>query len=724
MLRECWLTALSLGAASAGAVRTDAFAQISAWGAAESGQTSVPQTYGDIIRVAAGGRHSAALNRYGGLAMWGDNSDGQCNVPPTVRVTDVALGQSHTVALTTGGVRCWGDNSSGQCNVPWDSSLSGVVAVAAGHHHSLALMADGTARGWGTWPICDVPRSIQGNVIAIDGGGMHSLALLKGGTVAAWGSDHAGQASVPPDLGNVVAVAAGAAFSLALTAEGTVRAWGSNTHLQCDPPGHAGAMARIDAGDEHAVALRSDGTVFAWGRNDSWQAGGQGPADQGQVAAGGNHTVSARTVGTPSGPIIERWAAPASGGGLPSIQEAIDSVPLNVPLRLMLIPGTYRGADHAIAVAVDRTIEIIGPYGPSVTVIDGEHARRGIMHLGTSAHSLKVRGISFMRCVGTRIGTPVFVDPQGGAIRSTSGTGLTVESCRFTDCLRMAGPEAASYNGSAILWDGPRFPPSQQPAELGPHLASITACEFERCEAGAVILSGWRCRVTGCTFRECNHGWSGALGAVNCSVDACTFESNHGDAWGGGLLLAYSDIPTQVTNCTFVGNSSPRGGAICDLRSAWNLPDDRRSKVTNCTFAGNSVTPTAPGGLSGGGALFFCAASDIDGCTFVGNRGLFGRALRADVLPARFSNCTFDTCCPVWPADAVDWGPGNEFEERCIDCAGDIECDGLVDGIDLGIMLSRWGPSAKGDVADINLDGAVDGVDLGLLLATWGACPQ
>ena len=146
--------------------------------------------------------------------------------------------------------------------------------------------------------------------------------------------------------------------------------------------------------------------------------------------------------------------------------------------------------------------------------------------------------------------------------------------------------------------------------------------------------------------------------------------------------------------------------------------------MTNCTFVDNTVTPTAQAGLSGGGALFFCAASDIEGCTFVGNSGLFGRALRADMLPARFSNSTFDTCCPAWPIDAVTWGTDNEFDERCIDCAGDIECDGLVDGVDLGIMLSRWGPAAKGDVADINLDGAVDGVDLGLLLATWGVCPQ
>ena len=41
----------------------------------------------------------------------------------------------------------WGDNDYGQCNVP--AGLSGVVAVAAGAYHSLALKADGTVVAWG-----------------------------------------------------------------------------------------------------------------------------------------------------------------------------------------------------------------------------------------------------------------------------------------------------------------------------------------------------------------------------------------------------------------------------------------------------------------------------------------------------------------------------------------------------------------------------------------------
>lgn len=45
----------------------------------------------------------------------------------------------------------------------------------------------------------------------------------------------------------------------------------------------------------------------------------------------------------------------------------------------------------------------------------------------------------------------------------------------------------------------------------------------------------------------------------------------------------------------------------------------------------------------------------------------------------------------------------------------DFNGDGLVNGLDLGVLLSGWG-SAQGD---INGDGTTDGADLGLVLSAW-----
>ncbi|MFM9144390.1 MAG: cytochrome c peroxidase [Phycisphaerales bacterium] len=64
------------------------------------------------------------------------------------------------------------------------------------------------------------------------------------------------------------------------------------------------------------------------------------------------------------------------------------------------------------------------------------------------------------------------------------------------------------------------------------------------------------------------------------------------------------------------------------------------------------------------------------------------------------------------------------FEERIATSAalGDLNRDGSVDGIDLGLLLSSWGPCpASGACAgDLTADGSVDGVDLGMLLSRWG----
>ncbi len=58
----------------------------------------------------------------------------------------------------------------------------------------------------------------------------------------------------------------------------------------------------------------------------------------------------------------------------------------------------------------------------------------------------------------------------------------------------------------------------------------------------------------------------------------------------------------------------------------------------------------------------------------------------------------------------------------CIDA--DIYRDFNVNGADLGIMLSQWGPDTPLTESDLNADGAVDGVDLGILLSFWGPCPN
>jgi hypothetical protein len=97
--------------------------------------------------------------------------------------------------------------------------LSGVVAVAAGGFHNLALRDDGTvvAWGWNNAGQTNVPAGLS-DVMVVAAGYAHSLALRSDGTIVAWGANENGQTTVPSGLTNIVAIKAGAAYNLAMKA--------------------------------------------------------------------------------------------------------------------------------------------------------------------------------------------------------------------------------------------------------------------------------------------------------------------------------------------------------------------------------------------------------------------------------------------------------------------------------------------------------------------------
>lgn len=55
-------------------------------------------------------------------------------------------------------------------------------------------------------------------------------------------------------------------------------------------------------------------------------------------------------------------------------------------------------------------------------------------------------------------------------------------------------------------------------------------------------------------------------------------------------------------------------------------------------------------------------------------------------------------------------------------CVADVNADGIVNGADLGIVISFWGPITVFPRADLNGDRVVNGSDLGILLSNWGSC--
>jgi len=126
-----------------------------AWGNNFLGQCDVPALPGGLtyVEVAAGGAHVVARRSDGSVVAWGNNGWGECDVPALpsglsyVEVTASVFtyfGQKsgsggHSVARRSdGSVVAWGDNSQGQCNVPALPSGFSYTQIAAGWAHNVA----------------------------------------------------------------------------------------------------------------------------------------------------------------------------------------------------------------------------------------------------------------------------------------------------------------------------------------------------------------------------------------------------------------------------------------------------------------------------------------------------------------------------------------------------------------------------------------------------------
>ena len=236
-----------------------------------------------------------------GAAVDEENDTRQTKVASVLNgVVAVATGGNHTVALRQDGtVMAWGANSNRQCTVP--AGLKNATAIAAGYQHTVALRQDGTVAVWGK-DVANVPFTVPvglKNVMAIAAGVIHTVVLHRDGSVRAWepGGYDGEECTVPAGLTNVTAIAAGE-HTVALQQDGTVMAWGENSDGQCTvPPGLSGIVA-IAAGWRHTVALRQDGAVVAWGENSDGQCTvPPGLSGIVAIAAGGVYTVALREFG-------------------------------------------------------------------------------------------------------------------------------------------------------------------------------------------------------------------------------------------------------------------------------------------------------------------------------------------------------------------------------------------------------------------------------------------
>jgi hypothetical protein len=140
---------VSVAAAGSHSLALKADGTVLAWGDNANadgffvGQSIVPAGLSNVIAIAAGAYHSLALQSNGRVVCWGDDSFGQRDVPPGLFAVAIGAGATHTLALASNGtVVAWGDNTYGQIN-PSFSTLSNVLAFAAGNAHTFLLLDEG-----------------------------------------------------------------------------------------------------------------------------------------------------------------------------------------------------------------------------------------------------------------------------------------------------------------------------------------------------------------------------------------------------------------------------------------------------------------------------------------------------------------------------------------------------------------------------------------------------
>ena len=272
---------------------------------------------------------------YGRLGL--GTEDKHQGIPQNVRYFDskvvktAAIGAAHTIIVDTDG-QCytWGKCHYGQLgqgemdediHVPRLLSFPAEIRisqVAAGDSHTLAVTCEGCVFSWGcgyygalghnTEVSLTTPHLIESlkdvTIVSVCGGASHSLAVTDSGRVYSWGRDHMGQLGLPPYLieksgkkfrlnqktpvkvpldavGQVRTTAACASHTLLLLTTGKVLTFGDNTSGQLGrkdvtdddikqtviPSEYfdGSSVSFVAAGSKHCAAVSKDGSVYTWG---------------------------------------------------------------------------------------------------------------------------------------------------------------------------------------------------------------------------------------------------------------------------------------------------------------------------------------------------------------------------------------------------------------------------------------------------------------------------
>jgi hypothetical protein len=204
---------------------------------------------------------------------------------------------------------------------------------------------------------------------------------------------------------------------------------------------------------------------------------------------------------------------------------------------------------------------------------------------------------------------------------------------------------------------------------------------------------------------------------------------------GGTPVTVYSNYAQMLTEGGGTGNYI--GSNAADAATQATLIDDPVSGIQLSVDNSNVAGVDGVGGSASSGAgvrtgievriplaLMGYAGGPIKVCAFINGQGHdFASNQFLGPLPAGYGNMGEPRQLDLQAHDGDQFFVINPGSANT--CPADINRDSEVNGDDLALLLTGWGPcTGTACPADLNGDASVDGDDLATLLTAWGSCPS
>jgi len=372
------------------------------------------------------------------------------------------------------------------------------------------------------------------------------------------------------------------------------------------------------------------------------------------------------------GGIESAWFGPVTdGGGNCVVESCADTDTNGIPdeCQVVSVPGEYKTIQDAIDTTPKGEFRIVSVAAGTYT---GPFALGGkdVLIRGAGAAT------TVLQLDGQTLGSVVRFD--GGESSSSGLDGVTVRG---------------AISGSPL--------PSNPAVLVG----------------GGVIGLNSAAGIRNCVIESNVSSFGGGAYLLGCTsvIENTVFRNNIARADGGAAQFYGGAI--TMNGCTVTDNLAVlRGGGLHIVLG---------NHVVSSTTVSKNHSNDRGGGLSWAPVNSPTASLDLISCDIEDNTAFFqAGGILADTSTASPSLAieTSSVCGNLPRPNIV--GPHDRDSATVVcDCFGDLSEDGVVNGVDVAIILSVWGTDGGGHPEwDVTRDGMIDGADLAVVLSAWGEC--